>query len=216
MVRGTVYLMAATVFAAGAMPAAAAEEDTRADRARTFATRMIERYDADKNGSVTLEEYLTADDDRFESADADDDGFVTADELDAAREKRTEQRRQTRLDRIDTDKDGRVSRAEAAATAVDRALKRFERMDADKDGFISTAEMSPRSRGRDDASPRRADRMLRRLDRDDDKRISAAEAENARRVRFTRMDADNDGVLTVAELTDRLKDRRRHGRRHRR
>ncbi len=213
MVRSTVCLMAATVFAVGAMPATAAEEDSRAERAGTFATRMIERYDVDKNGSVTLEEYLTADEDRFESADADDDGFVTADELRAAGEKRSERRRQTRLDRIDGDKDGRVSLAEAEAAAVEAARKRFERMDADKDGFISMAEMSER-RGRDRASPRRGDRMLRRLDRDNDRRISAAEAENARRVRFTRMDADNDGVLTVAELTERLKERRRHGRRH--
>jgi len=213
MVRSTVCLMAATVFAVGAMPATAAEEDSRAERAGTFATRMIERYDADKNGSVTLEEYLTADEDRFESADADDDGFVTADELRAAGEKRSERRRQTRLDRIDGDKDGRVSLAEAEAAAVKAARKRFERMDADKDGFISMAEMSER-RGKDHASPRRGDRMLRRLDRDNDRRISAAEAENARRVRFTRMDADNDGVLTVAELTERLKERRRHGRRH--
>ncbi len=213
MVRSTVCLMAATVFAVGALPATAAEEDSRAERAGTFATRMIERYDVDKNGSVTLEEYLTADEDRFESADADDDGFVTADELRAAGEKRSERRRQTRLDRIDGDKDGRVSLAEAEAAAVEAARKRFERMDADKDGFISMAEMSER-RGRDRASPRRGDRMLRRLDRDNDRRISAAEAENARRVRFTRMDADNDGVLTVAELTERLKERRRHGRRH--
>lgn len=213
MVRSTVCLMAATVFAVGALPATAAEEDSRAERAGTFATRMIERYDVDKNGSVTLEEYLTADEDRFESADADDDGFVTADELRAAGEKRSERRRQTRLDRIDGDKDGRVSLAEAEAAAVEAARKRFERMDADKDGFISMAEISER-RGRDRASPRRGDRMLRRLDRDNDRRISAAEAENARRVRFTRMDADNDGVLTVAELTERLKERRRHGRRH--
>ncbi len=213
MVRSTVCLMAATVFAVGALPATAAEEDSRAERAGTFATRMIERYDVDKNGSVTLEEYLTADEDRFESADADDDGFVTADELRAAGEKRSERRRQTRLDRIDVDKDGRVSLAEAEAAAVEAARKRFERMDADKDGFISMAEMSER-RGRDRASPRRGDRMLRRLDRDNDRRISAAEAENARRVRFTRMDADNDGVLTVAELTERLKERHRHGRRH--
>ena len=213
MVRSTVCLMAATVFAVGAIPATAAEEDSRAERAGTFATRMIERYDVDKNGSVTLEEYLTAEENRFDSADADDDGFVTADELKAAGEKRSERRRQTRLDRIDGDKDGRVSLAEAEAAAVKAARKRFERMDADKDGFISTAEMSGR-RGRDHASPRRGDQMLRRLDRDNDRRISAAEAENARRVRFTRMDADNDGVLTVAELTERLKERRRHGRRH--
>jgi Ca2+-binding EF-hand superfamily protein len=213
MVRGTVYLMAAAVLTVGAIPATAAEEESRADRAGTFATRMIERYDTDKNGSVTLEEYLTADEDRFGSADADDDGFVTADELEAARQKRGEERRQSRLEGIDTDKDGRVSLAEAEAAAVDRARKRFERMDADKDGFISMAEMSER-RSRADASPRRGNRMLRRLDRDNDQRISVAEAENARRVRFTRLDADNDGVLTVAELTERLKNRRRHGRRH--
>lgn len=45
------------------------------------------------------------------------------------------------MDVMDTDKDGKVSRAEFDAKHADKADKaKFDKMDADKDGFVDAAE----------------------------------------------------------------------------
>ena len=196
---------------AGSLAPALAQDDPRGQRAGKFAARMIDRYDADRNGSVTLDEYLAIEDDRFAGADSDQDGFVTVLELETAMSGTAERRDGRMLDRLDTDKDGRVSRAEAEADAAERVERRFARLDKDKDGFITRAELSG---AKDRVATRRGGRMMERVDADKDGRISPAEAETARKARFERMDADKDGTVTVAELSERMKQRRPGKRRH--
>lgn len=50
--------------------------------------------------------------------------------------------------------------------------------------------------------PRRGDRMFQRIDTNADGRITRAEADAFRNVRFERMDYDGDGVITLDEMQD--------------
>lgn len=51
------------------------------------------------------------------------------------------------MEKVDTDKDGKVSRAEFTAAHADKADK-FDSMDANKDGFIDAAEHKAHSEGK--------------------------------------------------------------------
>lgn len=213
MTMKTKLIVAASIgsLAAGSLSPAFAADDADGPREGRFAARMIDRYDADKDGTVTLDEYLAVEDDRFEKADGDGDGFVTALEFESAMGGAAERRGGRMLDRLDTDKDGRISVAEAEADAVERVKRRFARLDKDQDGFIGKAELAG---DKDRTASRRGSRMMERIDTDKDGRISTAEAGNARKMRFEQMDADKDGTVTVAELTERMAKWRSGKRRH--
>lgn len=74
---------------------------------------------------------------RFDAIDANRDGQVSFEELRGARHKARGERF---LARLDADKDGKVSKAEALA----KATERFDRVDANKDGFITADEIAVR------------------------------------------------------------------------
>ena len=79
----------------------------------------------------------------FDEVDANHDGQVTAEELQAFHQKMQAARRQKAADRfknVDTDGDGRISRAEAQAGAP-RLAAHFDEIDANKDGFITPDEL---------------------------------------------------------------------------
>ena len=72
----------------------------------------------------------------FDAIDANRDGQVTADELRAFHKSQ----RGEHWKRLDTDGDGRISKAEAQANAP-RLSERFAEIDANGDGFVTPEEM---------------------------------------------------------------------------
>lgn len=84
--------------------------------------------------------------------------------------------------------------------------KMFARLDANKDGKISAEEFAAFREGnaKVDAKAgkagKRGQRMFARFDKDKDGSLSRAEADEVLAWRFKRMDANNDGVLTLEEL----------------
>lgn len=89
--------------------------------------------------------------------------------------------------RLDTDGDGKVSRAEYDA----QSARRFARMDINGDGVVDRAEMAALiGRGR----------MAGRIDADGTGTLTRAQYDAQAGQRFARMDANEDGLIDAAEL----------------
>ncbi|MGK6319995.1 EF-hand domain-containing protein [Sphingomonas sp. DT-204] len=165
--------------------------------------------DADKDGKVTRTEYLASAEARFARLDANNDGALTSDEFHAGHGKLGRRFGRTpglmppgspqamgrgmggqMLDRLDADKDGKISKAEFAAQSGER----FGRMDTNGDGRIDAAERSATAKG-----ARRGGRGLNRLDRDGDGVITRAEYDGQADQRFARLDTNGDGFIDAAE-----------------
>ena len=95
-----------------------------------------------------------------------------------------------RLRAADTNGDGLVSRAEAAA--LPRLAEHFDAIDANRDGQVSAEELRA-------AHAARRGGMLKRADANADGRVSQQEFLAAAAARFQRIDANGDGFITQEE-----------------
>lgn len=109
------------------------------------ATGGVMRYDANKDGTVTIEEWKTGQQARFKSLDTNGDGKLSQAEMYARTPAignsilptdRQAGRQSSNFQRLDTDKDGFVSLTEFMI----QADRNFARCDTDKNGRIDTAE----------------------------------------------------------------------------
>jgi Ca2+-binding EF-hand superfamily protein len=96
------------------------------------------------------------------------------------------------FERMDTDKNGQVTRAEAEAEAE----RLFTRMDANKDGQLTRQESDDGARA---IRQQELGTRFRALDTNDDGRLTAEESKLPPRF-FERLDADKDHALTLAEF----------------
>jgi hypothetical protein len=101
-------------------------------------------------------------------------------------------RMQRAFDKLDADKDGKVTTAEF----LPLAQRRFLRDDSNKDGLISRAEIDAALSA---AMERRRDRILANMDTDKDGSISRAELDSFASALVKGADADGDGGVTLAE-----------------
>jgi hypothetical protein len=101
---------------------------------------------------------------------------------------------------MDTDKDGRISKAEHAMGAK----KMFQKIDADYDGRVTANEMNAAHKDMPSAHSSKpmkssADK-IKAIDTDGDGAISAEEHEKGSQKMFSKMDKDEDGNLSQAEI----------------
>lgn len=106
---------------------------------------------------------------------------------------------------LDTDNDGTIDRAEAAAAP--RLAERFDRIDKNKDGRLAADELSHRHRRHHRGH--RGHGMM-KLDADKDGRLSKAEASAEPKFaeRFAKMDFNRDGYVDRADFKARMEQRR--------
>jgi len=101
------------------------------------------------------------------------------------------------FEEVDSNGDGKITQDEMQA----RAAARFGAADSDGDGAISRDEMMARAMARVET---RVDRMMDRMDADDDGKISQAEMQQMRGKHMgrmiKRMDTDGDGSLSKDEF----------------
>lgn len=97
------------------------------------------------------------------------------------------------FDRIDADKDGKVTRAEFDAARA----ARFAGIDANKDGALEVSELRAWRRT---WPSRMRDTRFKALDSDADGKIGADEFVAQRKEAFARIDADKDGTVDKAEF----------------
>jgi Ca2+-binding EF-hand superfamily protein len=151
---------------------------------------------------------------RFAELDKNGDGKLTADERPERKGMRGHgrhggPRHGDGFKKLDTDGDGRISKAEAAADP--RFAARFDTMDANKDGVIDRADRELRGK-------QRRDEWFAKADADKDGKLTRAEidqADVARRAefqqraqarmdeRFTALDTNKDGRLSRDEVKDK-------------
>ncbi len=155
------------------------------------AERMFERMDTDGDGRVSREDARTFAAARFARLDTNSDGQVTKDERHAGRKARQSER----IAQMDTNGDGLISQADMMAAAQDRAARRFARLDTDGDGFISVADMTEK----------RVRHHRKRGESRGGKRGPITQAMMEERVlkRFTRLDTDGDGIITMEDVRGR-------------
>ncbi len=147
--------------------------------------------------------------DRFRELDSDGDGYVTPAEWPLERAK---------LDLVDRNKDGRLSRAELLTPNFvrdnDELEARLRRADTNRDGFLSPAEKqraaeaanaaANRARARENTwNPRSTlqdQRRFESLDRNRDNRLERRELRGPDAgARFDRLDRNRDGVVSPNE-----------------
>lgn len=146
--------------------------------------------------------------DRFAELDKNGDGTLSADERPQHKGMRGHGRHGAGFGKLDTDGDGRISKAEAAVQP--RFAERFDTMDANKDGVIDRTDRELRGKQRRDA-------WFAKADADKDGKLTRAEidqADVARRAefqqrlqarmdeRFAASDANKDGRLSRDEVKD--------------
>lgn len=109
------------------------------------------------------------------------------------------------LKSLDTNNDGKISRAEAAANPW--LAKQFDALDKNKDGVLSRDELPHPPRGERGRGP---GEWMSRLDTNHDGRISAAEAKADPKLaaRFAQMDVNKDGFVDKADFELKMKQRR--------
>jgi Ca2+-binding EF-hand superfamily protein len=154
----------------------------------------LQRLDANKDGTVTLEEMLAVREPLFARLDANKDGVIDAKEFETQARERFEFWAKRLVRRFDQDRDGKITRDELARYARDR----FAMRDLNDDGKITAEDLPPGLRGREGrfwrwtrrdardeerAGPSSLDRMLRRFDRI-----------------FQRYDRNGDGVIDASDV----------------
>lgn len=132
--------------------------------------------------------------DHFKKADANGDGFVTKAEMDAARAtmkeksaERREERREQRFAKLDTDKDGTLSKAEYSV--------RPERKDGDRKGM----HRGHGKHGMRHGGPMGGGMWFERADANKDGKVSLAEASAGALAMFDRVDTNKDGTISPEE-----------------
>lgn len=183
--------------------------------------RLI-RSDADRDGAVTLDEFLKDRADRFAALDKSGDGAVDGGEFAARLAGEMDYRRRVMAKSLDANGDGKVTKDDFVA----RARERFAERDFNGDGVISRDDLPAFARagddragdidadddgdgdqagGRADGDQRFEGRRGHRGWRKGSMKLDDA-VERAER-RFERLDSDKNGQIDDADVAPRMKER---------
>lgn len=187
------------------------ERRQRRWRARRFSDRMIRRFDVDKDGKVTRNEFETRVADIFKRGDLDGDGKITDADLPPMMRdrgvlsgngemRRRGRRRGARFMRFlrgaDTNGDNIITFDEARVAA----FKRFDRFDRNKDQAVDKSDLGAL---RSEAIDYRVRRFMHRYGAGAQGKVTLEQFSKFRDERFARLDYNNDGELSRDELPGR-------------
>ncbi|HEY0628119.1 MAG TPA: EF-hand domain-containing protein [Sphingomicrobium sp.] len=100
------------------------------------------------------------------------------------------------LARSDTNRDGRITRAEYA----DSRARMFERLDRNRDGTINQADAGGRRLARRSGGGERLKQLAEFMDTNNDGRVTRAEFVDGPSPMFDRADANGDNIVSGSEL----------------
>lgn len=157
---------------------------------------MIDRAEAGKHPRLAG---------KFDTLDTNKDGKLDRSERPSWKGKRGHRGGMARVIKLDTDGDGRISRAEAAASP--KISEHFEQADANRDGYLVRSELrAAGDKRRVESTAKRAQHFEQKFveaDGNRDDKLSRAEVEAKMphlAKAFAFHDEDRDGFLTRADL----------------
>ncbi len=103
----------------------------------------FDKYDANGDGKLILDELPDHKAQKFERMDLDGDGAITRDEAEQARNKGRHHKMAKMMKHLDLDGNGEISQSEFTA----RALTMFEKADKNGDGVVTEDEVKKLGRG---------------------------------------------------------------------
>jgi Ca2+-binding EF-hand superfamily protein len=107
--------------------------------------------------------------------------------------------------KFDTNKNGELEKTEVPA----KLWARIEKFDKDQNDAVSKKELAAARQGKGKRKPgARIAQLFKRLDKDNDGKITAAEAGPAW-ARLSKLDTNNDQVVTKQEVAAAIKNRRK-------
>jgi len=151
------------------------------------------RMDANKDGTLTLEEFLGRRESRFAELDANKDGAISPEEVVAPMKERVAFRDKRMMKSLDADGDGKISKTEFESGTRER----FADRDLDSDGKITREDMPPRWHNRGE----RGDRGDRRAEAEQGAAPEAGKEEHGKGRRFGR------GPMTLDRMLERTGER---------
>lgn len=158
--------------------------------------KFMRFFDANNDGTVTMEEFDEAARTRFGRMDKDGNGSISRDEFrDYVMARRMEHKAE-KLKRMDTNQDGKVTEDEFVSYKSEKAKRKFARMDENKDGNLTADEMQRCGKRRHFGSKG----IFYRLDKNEDGQVTREESYNAWSTWFASIDANKDKVVTQDEV----------------
>jgi len=172
------------------------------DGSSKVSARLLQKWDANGDGRISLDEYLAAAGARFEQADTQNKGAVTADQIanSAHAHERMERRAEGLVKHLDTDGKGFVTADEFAAAAKTR----FAKLDRNGDGKLTPDELSTLGRNKAPAQKREqlVERHFDKLDNNHDGIITLNEYVAAAVAKFKELDIAGHGRVTAEEIAN--------------
>jgi len=166
--------------------------------------RFSRRFDADRDGKVSKEEFAKARRERFAMRDLNDDGRIGLEDMPPRMRERIGRWMGDRQD----GKDGKDAKKDGGPFTLERLLGRvnrqFARLDKDGDGFIDAKDLEPLAAER---IAHASQRFFKRFDADRDGKVSKDEFNRFANERFANLDLDGDGKVTEADLPPMMRGR---------
>lgn len=163
---------------------------------------VFEDYDKDRDGKLKGEELRTF---LFDRSDQNADGAITAEDFASVNERQRQQAEKLLL--LDRDGDGQVAFEEFRTPKVV-----LNRIDTDKDGAVTKQEIEPNAAllGGSGDPEKDIDGFVERFDKDKDGKIARDEYSGPGRI-FDRVDTDKDESLTRDEIAKFMQAAARRG-----
>jgi len=162
--------------------------------------RFLKFFDDNGDDTVTYKEFKGASKKQFERIDADKNSTISEEEFTNYIKARRDERQKDIFGRMDTDKNGKISQAEFIKVSEERAKRKFKRLDKNKDGQLTNDELGGRNKKQHPGK-----KIFQKIDANKDGKVTREESQAEWEKWFQRMDSNGDKTVTVDEIRQERK-----------
>jgi len=176
-------------------------EEVKKEKPAKIKRGFLEKFDVNKDGKVSKEEFKSYMGKRFQRMDVDKDDVITIDELGQYERGQQNKSKKSKLARLDSDGNGSISKEEFIAPRIKQIEKKFLKLDKNKDGKLTTDEFAKKKI--------QHSALFENIDANKDGKISNEEKDAALDRLFNRLDQDKDQIVTEKEVKEGRKHKMR-------